>query len=966
MIDTTPLYNSRITKTYLDYINRYYPDVNIDRVLQSADITREEVEDQANWLTQDQVDRFQEAAVRATGNANIAREAGRHAGSSEAIGIAKHFILGLSNLPSLYLLISKLYNAFFSKAATIKTQKIGHNQIEIVVTPMPGVNEKPYQCQNRMGMFESVARLFSTHLADIEETSCFHKSSGSCRYLITWEKSASYTWKRIRNFLFFTGLAVSSVLFFMLPLKDWTILTLVWICVNLLSSIFSGYFENKELTSTLETQGNLAEDLLREMEIRHHNALLIQEIGQAVSSVSNVDAMVQSFVDSMESHMNFDRGLIFLHDPDKKYLIYKAGYGYSPEKEELLFRTHFDLTNPESQGAFVVAYKNQKPFLINNALEIENKLSPKSMDFARKMGVHSLICVPIVYEKESLGILAVDNIKSNKPLTKSDLSFTMGISSQMAVSIVNSLSYQKLEKSEKQYRDLVENANSIILRRNVNGEIIFFNKFTRKFFGFSNTEDISAKSMGELIFQKDLRNSSEYEEIVNSFRKNPDKQIISEHETQLPNGEKVWITWTYNPIFDLSGELTEVLCIGNDITELKKAELDKKDLLIRLQRAHKMEAIGTLAGGVAHDLNNILSGIVSYPELLLLDLPPDSRLRKPITTIQKAGERAAAIVQDLLTLARRGVVTKKVVNLNRVILDYVSSPEYENLLANHPGVKLRMNLDKNLFNILGSPIHLTKTLLNLVMNAAEAINDSGEIVVTTENRCVDRSISGFDKVKEGDYVTLVISDTGIGISPQDLERIFEPFYTKKIMGKSGTGLGMAVVWGTIKDHDAYIDVMSTEGLGTTFTLYFPVTRKDLSEMEDQTSISELKGNGEKILVIDDVPEQREIAVDILTKLGYKAASVESGEEAVVYLKNNSADLLILDMIMEGGIDGFETYQRILETNPDQKAIITSGFSESSRVKKAQSLGAGGYIRKPYIMKEIGRAIKKELQNQRAL
>jgi CheY-like chemotaxis protein len=376
-----------------------------------------------------------------------------------------------------------------------------------------------------------------------------------------------------------------------------------------------------------------------------------------------------------------------------------------------------------------------------------------------------------------------------------------------------------------------------------------------------------------------------------------------------------------------------------------------------------MEAIGTLAGGVAHDLNNILSGIVSYPELILMDLKEDSPLKKPILTIQKSGEKAAAIVQDLLTLARRGVEATEVVNLNAIVSEYLMSPEHAKLELNHPNVKVEKCLDENLLNILGSPVHLSKTIMNLVSNSAEAMPEGGKILVTTENRHMDTVKIGYDDIDNGDYATLTVVDSGIGISAEDMERIFEPFYTKKTMGRSGTGLGMAVVWGTVKDHRGYIDLTSTEGKGTEITLYFPVTRKAFSTQDEMTSMQAIMGNGESILVVDDIEEQRQIASEMLEKLGYNVTTVSSGEEAFEYMGSHSFDLLVLDMIMEPGIDGLETYRRILKIQPKQKSIIASGYSESVRVKEAQRLGAGTYIKKPYLMQKIGQAIRTELDRQ---
>ncbi len=392
-------------------------------------------------------------------------------------------------------------------------------------------------------------------------------------------------------------------------------------------------------------------------------------------------------------------------------------------------------------------------------------------------------------------------------------------------------------------------------------------------------------------------------------------------------------------------------------------EREKRKLEGQLQRSRKMEAIGTLAGGVAHDLNNILSGVVSYPDLLLMDLPEESFLRKPLLTMKRSGEKAAAIVQDLLTLARRGVAVSEVVDLNQIVSDYLNSPEFEKLRQYHSRVEVRTDISRQPVWVMGSPVHLSKCLMNLVSNAVEAMPDGGTVTIRTENRQVHKTIiTGTDvaNIEPGDYTCLTVSDTGTGISPGDLERIFEPFYTKKVMGRSGTGLGMAVVWGTVKDHKGFIDIQTAEGQGSTFTLYFPSSRTQPSPPAEKLPLEALAGAGQTILVVDDVPEQREIAGSLLRKLGYHVETVESGEAAVAFLKSRSVDLLILDMIMDPGIDGLETYRRILKIHPHQRAIIASGYSETSRIHELQKLGGGTYIRKPYTLETIGKAVKVEL------
>ena len=405
-----------------------------------------------------------------------------------------------------------------------------------------------------------------------------------------------------------------------------------------------------------------------------------------------------------------------------------------------------------------------------------------------------------------------------------------------------------------------------------------------------------------------------------------------------------------------------VVTIGTvkDVSELKKAERERLDFAEKLQRSEKMEAIGTLAGGVAHDLNNILSGIVSYPELLLMDLADDSPLKGPISIIQKSGERAAAIVQDLLTLARRGVATLTAMDLNQIVVDHLKSPEFAKMSSFHPRVTVESRLDPDLFPVLGSPVHLSKTVMNLVSNAAEAMPEGGTITISTENRYVDRPFKSYDHVTEGEYVVLTVADSGVGISAKDMEQIFEPFYTKKVMGRSGTGLGMAVVWGTMKDHKGYIDVKSVEGEGSTFTLYFPMTREQIAARSESLSVSHFMGKDEHILVVDDVDEQQTIAAAMLVRLGYRVTAVSSGEAAVDYLKTHGADLMILDMIMEPGIDGLETYRQVAAFNPGQKAVVASGFSENERVRALHRLGVTEYVKKPYTLEKIGLAVKKVL------
>ncbi len=520
-----------------------------------------------------------------------------------------------------------------------------------------------------------------------------------------------------------------------------------------------------------------------------------------------------------------------------------------------------------------------------------------------------------------------------------------------------------LKESESKYRFMNDNVADIIWTVDMNLNFTYISPSVQKVRGLT-VEDAMSQKINEVLTPASLQNVLRaMEESNKALINNPEhitEKLTIELEEYCKNGSTIW---TENELKYLPGENGKpigIIGVTRDISARKHAEEEKQILEERLSRAEKMEALGTMAGGVAHDLNNVLGIVVGYAELTLDSLDKQSPLRNRLENVVSGGLKAAAIVDDMLTLARRGVPGRSIINLNEIIADCQGSPELSNLSFHHPAVTIKTNLESALLNISGSSVHLGKSLYNLVSNAAEAMPKGGTLTISTTNRYLDKPISGYDKIHAGDYVVLSVSDEGEGISESDLKRIFEPFYTKKIMGRSGTGLGLAVVWSTVKDHNGYINVLSEEGKGSTFTLYFPVTNEETPAQGHEISISGYMGNGESILIVDDVKEQRDLAAGMLTSLNYNVSIVASGEEAVTYLKEHQADLIVLDMIMDPGMDGLDTYKSVLKIHPKQKAIIVSGFSESDRVKTAKGLGAGAYIRKPYIKEILGMAVRKEL------
>lgn len=524
---------------------------------------------------------------------------------------------------------------------------------------------------------------------------------------------------------------------------------------------------------------------------------------------------------------------------------------------------------------------------------------------------------------------------------------------------------EELRKSEEKYRLIAESTRDLIAITtfSLNPTYTYVSPSHKIVMGYES-EDLVGKPAFEFIHPHDKK---ELFPLLKKYVEAASKKILTGKKLDISEtlefrvrdkpGNWHYLESTANKI----GQ--QILFISRDITERKQAEREKQELVEKLVLSEKMEAIGRVAGGVAHDLNNILNAMVGYPDLLLSKLPENNPWRDTILSIKQSGVKAARLVEDLLTLTRRGVRIIEVLNLNDIITDYLKSPEYRKLEATYPDVKIITDLDNDLLNIEGSPIHLSKTIMNLLANASEAVLLRGFIKISTTNRYVDEPVKVFkSNVKKGKYAVLRVSDNGIGISPKYLDRIFEPFFTKKVMGKSGTGLGMSVVWWTVSDHNGYIDVKSKERQGTTFELYFPATGKEVSIKKKSLILDreKIKGNGEKILVVDDEKDQRDLVSMLLTKLGYSVDSVMNGEKAIEYTRTNPVDLIVLDMIMEPGIDGLDTYREIIKQCPGTKAVIVSGFTETERVKEALKLGAGEFVRKPYTLNAIGTAVRNEL------
>lgn len=395
-----------------------------------------------------------------------------------------------------------------------------------------------------------------------------------------------------------------------------------------------------------------------------------------------------------------------------------------------------------------------------------------------------------------------------------------------------------------------------------------------------------------------------------------------------------------------------------DLTSAAAGKRRERELRQRLDRAERMESLGLLAGGVAHDLNNILGPLVGYPPLILEMLPKESDVRQDVEEIGASARRASAIIQDLLTMSRRGHYETGLIDLNQLIRQMTRAPELVDRLKTSAHVEIVLQLDEDLSLVKASGPHLTKALVNLAINSVEAMPAGGQLTLRTEMSST-RPPGMLPSAAPADaWVVCRVIDTGSGIPEQHLRQIFEPFYTTKRMGRSGSGLGLSVVYGVAQDLHGQIDVRSEPGRGTEFMIALPAVTG--SVVPADAPAGPLPRGTEKVLVIDDVAAQRKLATRLLASLGYQVETAEHGRAGIAHLELHSADLILLDMVMEEGFDGLDTYRVVHERWPHIACVIASGFSESDRAREARALGAEAFIKKPYTLDQLALAARKAL------
>ncbi|MBN1497214.1 MAG: HD domain-containing protein [Spirochaetes bacterium] len=447
-MNATPLYNSRIFNTYLKYLKKKHPHVDTNRLLEHAGIKPYEVADESHWFTQEQANRFHEILTSLTGNANIAREAGRYAAGPESIGVMRQYILGFLNPAKVYEIIEKAARQF-TRSTTFTYKKIDSKKIEITATPLEGVTEQPFQCENRMGHFESIALVFNNRTPKIEHPECVFKGGKMCRYIISWESNLLSIFRRLRNILAIMVPAAGITLTLLLPFSTAMAFLFPAAAALFLLAFYCDFITKKELRSSLMNRESTHDELLKQMEINYNQSQMINEIGQAISRQVRVESILKIVIRIFKNRLDFDRGMLLLKDAGENRLTFQTVFGYTRKELQIVKKYEFNIGRSKSMDIFASSFAEKKPYLINDVNSEERNLSSRSIRLFRELGAHSFICCPIVCNREPIGILAVDNVKTKRPLIQSDLRLLMGIASVIGIGIKNTELYGAMSQQMK-------------------------------------------------------------------------------------------------------------------------------------------------------------------------------------------------------------------------------------------------------------------------------------------------------------------------------------------------------------------------------------------------------------------------------------------------------------------------------------------------------------------------------------
>lgn len=661
----------------------------------------------------------------------------------------------------------------------------------------------------------------------------------------------------------------------------------------------------------------------KELLMRSRQQAIISDLSQLALAGARLQVVMDESVVLVARNLEAEFCKILELEPGGSKLSLRSGVGW----RKGLVGTATVGIGVESQAGLTL--QSDMPVVVKD-LRTESRFSGPAL--LTDHGIISGVSVVIHGADGPFGVLGVHTVK-RRSFSDQDIHFLKAVAAVIAEAITRRKAEEALRESEEKYRLLVENANEAIFVAQDN-LIKFPNPVTLELIGYTE-EELLTKPFVELIHPEDRdlvieryagRLGGAEVPSAYSFR------IISKKgKTLWGMINSVLIDWEGRPA---------TLNFLQDITE-------QKELEAQVLQAQKMESIGTLAGGIAHDFNNLLGGILGYASLMKMKIGEGDELYKPVAMIEKSATRAAELTSQLLGFARSGKYDERLVDFNMLVEETLGILDR----TLDKGIEIKKRLEITLPPVKGDPGQLQQILMNLCINAADAMPEGGQLMLETFVENVTEKLAHARlEVKPGLYVILLVADSGVGMDQETVKRIFDPFFTTKEVGK-GTGLGLSMVYGVVKNHGGTVNVYSEKGQGTTFRVYLPVGGGEKQEAK-KDSLQPYGGN-ENILVVDDEEQIRTMAKDMLEGFGYSVMVAETGPEAVEIFgeHRDKIDMILLDMVMPR-MSGEKTFRELRNIDPEIKTLLTSGFSQSGRASEILKEGANGFIQKPYQVSEL--------------
>ena len=660
------------------------------------------------------------------------------------------------------------------------------------------------------------------------------------------------------------------------------------------------------------------------------------KISNAVRSSKNLEALYGSIHHILGEIMDLTNFFIALYHKENQRISFP--YFRDIYDDERVYCDELQLDNCLTGGVI----QNATPVFLRKD-ELERRRDSKTL-----IGTvpELWLGVPLKIKDEVIGVMVTLSYHDAELFDEVDLNTLISVSDQIALAIERKQYEQALISSEKKYRTILETMVEGYFEQDQKGIITLANPAMCRIF------DKPAEKVVGTSFKVFLENP-ETNEINNKFQDIFDAQINTlniEFKLILSKDSIRYLEGTFSSILGAGNVITGIKGIVRDITEKKKAELTQKALEEKLQQSQRLESLGTLAGGVAHDFNNLLMGIQGRISIIRADLEEQHPHSTQLELMESYIQRASNLTSQLLGFARGGKYEIKAVSINHVITNSIDIVQ--------PAIKaieIRTVLKDNLNVVEVDENQMEQVFVNLLLNASKAMEQGGTITIATEQIMVDANGAEVKVIKPGDYVQITVKDTGRGIRKDDIEKVFDPFFTTDSLGGS-SGLGLAMVYGIIENHQGFISVESTEGEGTCFTILLPASEKEIVS-EVKPAIDTQTGT-DTILLVDDEPMITEVGKEMISMLGYDVITASSGMEAleIIGTQKKKIDLFIIDMIMPQ-MSGGELFDKLKSLDPDIKIMLSSGYSLDGEAREIMNRGCKGFIQKPFTVSQLGKKIR---------